>query len=224
MPFAFVQHLKNKRIILASGSPRRREILSRLGLNFDIVPSKFPETLDKAKYAPSEYAIANATEKGLEVYGRLAQEDQEVDIVIAADTIVSIDDDILEKPKDAEDALRMLKRLSGRSHRVYTGVAFIYSLREPIHPGYNIVSFTEETEVMFRECKEDDLKVYIGTGEPMDKAGAYGYQAFGSFFVEKINGCYYNVVGLPIKVFIELEKLVKKQEFNCVTKDLQNNY
>lgn len=72
MPFAFVQHLKNKRIILASGSPRRREILSRLGLNFDIVPSKFPETLDKAKYAPSEYAIANATEKGLEVYGRLA--------------------------------------------------------------------------------------------------------------------------------------------------------
>ncbi|RIA93254.1 inosine triphosphate pyrophosphatase-like protein [Glomus cerebriforme] len=212
MPFAFVRHLKNKRVVLASGSPRRREILTRLGLNFDVVPSKFPETLDKAKYAPSEYAITNATEKGLEVYGRLVQDDQEVDIVIAADTIVSIDGDILEKPKDTEDALRILKRLNGRSHRVYTGIAFIYSLKESVHPNYKIVSFTEETEVIFRKCSEEDFNAYIETGEPMDKAGAYGYQALGSFFVEKINGCYYNVVGFPTKVFIELEKLVKKQE------------
>jgi septum formation protein len=94
----------------------------------------------------------------------------------------------LEKPKDAEDALRILKRLNGRSHRVYTGIAFIYPLAESVHPGYNIVSFTEETEVIFRECNENDFKAYIETNEPMDKAGAYGYQALGSFFVEKING------------------------------------
>src|SRR5437016_4965144 len=152
----------------------------------------------------------------------IKQEDQKVDIVIAADTVVSIDGDILEKPKDSEDALQILKKLNGRSHRVYTGIAFIYPSTEPVHPGYNIVSFTEETEVIFRECNEEDFKAYIETGEPMDKAGGYGYQALGSFFVEKINGyfykvlsntvinisilniilffynrCYYNVVGFP---------------------------
>jgi len=108
--------------------------------------------------------------------------------VIAADTVISIDGEILEKPKDTKDALRILKRLNGRSHQVYTGVAFIYPLAEPVYPGYNIVSFMEETEVIFRNCSEEDFKVYIQTGEPMDKAGAYGYQALGSFFVEKING------------------------------------
>jgi septum formation protein len=212
MPFAFVHHLQNKRVVLASGSPRRQEILSKLGLNFDVVPSNFPENLDKTKYTPFEYVTTNATKKGLEVYGRLVQEDQEIDIVIAADTVISLDNDILEKPKDAEDALRILKRLNGRSHRVYTGIAFIYPLTEPVHPGYNIVSFTEETEVIFRECNEEDFKAYIETGEPMDKAGAYGYQALGSFFVEKINGCFYNVVGFPTKVFVELDKLVKNKE------------
>ncbi|CAI2183025.1 7479_t:CDS:2 [Funneliformis geosporum] len=212
MPFSFVHYLQNKRIVLASGSQRRQEILSKLGLSFDVVPSKFPENLDKSNYTPFEYVIENATEKGLEVYGRLVQEDQEVDIVIAADTIVSIDGNILEKPKDTEDALRILKKLNGRSHQVYTGIALIYPLTEPVHPGYNIITFLEETEVIFRECSEEDFKVYVETGEPMDKAGAYGYQGLGSFFVEKINGCYYNVVGLPSKVFKELEKLVKDKE------------
>ncbi|CAI2176096.1 1037_t:CDS:2 [Funneliformis geosporum] len=188
MPFSFVHYLQNKRIVLASGSQRRQEILSKLGLSFDVVPSKFPENLDKSNYTPFEYVIENATEKGLEVYGRLVQEDQEVDIVIAADTIVSIDGNILEKPKDTEDALRILKKLNGRSHQVYTGIALIYPLTEPVHPGYNIITFLEETEVIFRECSEEDFKVYVETGEPMDKAGAYGYQGLGSFFVEKING------------------------------------
>ncbi|CAG8803660.1 43889_t:CDS:2 [Gigaspora margarita] len=185
MVFPFLHKLKDKRIVLASSSPRRKEILSNLGLNFDVVPSKFPETLDKSKYSPLNYVIANATEKGLEVYKRLLEEGQKIDLIIAADTVVVFDGEILEKPKDEKDALNVLQKLNGNSHYVYTGIALIYP---KIESGYSISTLIENTEVVFRKNSEEDFLAYIDTGEPMDKAGSYGIQALGSFFIEKING------------------------------------
>ncbi|CAG8598432.1 24651_t:CDS:2 [Cetraspora pellucida] len=185
MSFPFLQKLKDKRIVLASGSPRRKEILSNMGLNFDVVPSKFPETLDKSKYSPLDYVVTNATEKGLEVYKRLLEEGQKVDLVIAADTVVVFGGEILEKPKDKKDALNMLRKLNRNSHCVYTGIALVYPKGES---DYAISTSTENTEVVFRNNSDEDFLAYIDTGEPLDKAGSYGIQAFGSLFIEKING------------------------------------
>ncbi|CAG8607644.1 3197_t:CDS:2, partial [Acaulospora morrowiae] len=161
----------DKRVILASGSPRRKEVLELLGIEFEVIVSNFSENLDKSKYSPFEYALETATEKGLEVYGRLAQEDKDVDLVIAADTVVSLDGEILEKPIDKDDAFKMLKKLNNRAHRVYTGVALIYPLAEPVYPGYELVTFVEETEVVFRDNSDEYLREYVDSGEPMDKAG-----------------------------------------------------
>ncbi|CAG8707382.1 2012_t:CDS:2, partial [Acaulospora colombiana] len=126
------------------------------GINFEVVVSNFSESLDKSKYSPIEYVIENATEKGLEVYGRLAQEDKDTDLVIAADTVVSLDGEILEKPIDKDDAFKMLKKINNL---------------EPVHPGYELVTFVEETEVVFRDNSDETLLEYVNSGEPLDKAG-----------------------------------------------------
>ena len=176
------------RIVLASASLRRQELLKRLYNRFDIIISNFDEESVKYNGSPEEYVKELSNGKALDV----AQTLDDGAIVIAADTIVVHDNNILLKPKDENDAEKMLKSLSGDIHHVYSGVTVVNT--------YNgkIVNEAVVTEVKFSELKDEEIKRYIKTGEPMDKAGAYGIQGYGGIFVEKINGSYYNVVGLPL--------------------------
>lgn len=194
--------LKDKRIVLASASPRRREILERIGLGHaEIIPSTFPETLDKSQFAsPEEYVLATAWEKAKEVYERVNSENGAgpAPLVIAADTIVVLDSDILEKPANADHARAMLARLSGRTHKVLTAVIILHpNEMDPNGPPL-AAKFAEQTAVTFVELAPEHIEAYVETGEPLDKAGGYGYQhPLGSTLVHGISGCYYNVVGLP---------------------------
>lgn len=176
-------------IILASQSPRRKKLLEILGLEFTIQPSEINEDILPGEL-PIEHSIRIAKEKGLKIASKYTDKV----LIISADTIVVIDNQILSKPKDNLEASIFLKLLSGRSHYVFT-TFFIYetiSNKSTIH--------TEKTEVYFRKLDEAEINAYISTGSPLDKAGAYGIQDdFGAVFVEKIVGCYYNVVGLPLQ-------------------------
>ncbi len=190
-----------KRIILASNSPRRRELLENIGLNFEVIPDDTPEPMDGFDL-PEETVMFLARFKGENIAARLGKTEDAV--IISADTVVAIDNQILGKPKSKEEAFEMLNALSGRQHSVYTGVY----IRENITK--KSANFYEKTEVYFKNLDINEIKDYINTGEPMDKAGAYGIQTYGSLFVEKINGDYFNVVGLPI---CSLGKKLK-EEFN----------
>ena len=171
-------------LILASASPRRRELLEHIGLSFDVIPAAGPET-PPAGASAGETAAALSRAKAEEI-----ARDHPGSVVIGADTVVEIDGAILGKPRDEADAARMLGLLSGREHRVYTGVTVIRDGKS--------VSRWEETKVFFRKMTEREIAAYIATGEPMDKAGAYGYQGRAGLFVEKIEGDFFNVVGLPL--------------------------
>lgn len=175
-----------RKIILASSSPRRAEILENLGIAFDIIPSDYDEP--KVNKSPEELVCYYAKNKALNV----ACKSKEDDIIIAADTIVTIDDTIIGKPKSKEDAFNILSRLSGKEHNVITGIYIICSKAGLYHGDY------EKTKVFFKNLSHREIWDYINTEEPMDKAGAYGIQGLGGLFVEKIEGNYYNVVGLPI--------------------------
>lgn len=173
-----------KDIILASGSPRRKELMNLAGLYFEIITADVDETL------PNNIKPCDAVKMlSLKKAQAIAATNQDK-IVIGADTVVAFDDRILGKPNDKSDAFNMLKALSGNIHKVYTGVAIICKEK--------IISFFEETEVEFYPLSDDEIRSYIETGEPMDKAGAYGIQGKGCVLVKKINGDYSNVVGLPI--------------------------
>ncbi len=187
----------NKRIILASNSPRRRELLQMIGLKFDIIADNTPEPINQ-DMTPDAVVCQLAEFKGKNISKKL--DGAKNSLIIAADTIVAIEDEILGKPKDANDALNMLLKLSGNMHCVYTGV---YVLDTDTN---NFAVFCEKTEVFFKKLDIDEIKDYIITGEPMDKAGAYGIQNLGSLFVERINGDYFNVVGLPISRLAEVLK------------------
>ena len=173
-------------IVLASASPRRQELLQRMGITeFDIrVPEAeetYPEGLSPRQIV--EYISREKADAAVKLCG--ADE-----IVITADTMVFLDDQRLGKPADEADALRMLTALQGRRHTVCTGVT--------VRQGSRAVTGSEETEVIFRPASQRELLAYIASGEPMDKAGAYGIQGKGSLLVEKINGDYFNVMGLPV--------------------------
>ncbi|CAD5123908.1 DgyrCDS12215 [Dimorphilus gyrociliatus] len=187
--------IRSKKIILASGSPRRKEILSNAGLKVDIIPSKFEENLDKTTYKDTfEYAIDTSYHKGLEVVDRMINEGKEFDLVIAADTIVTMNDKIFEKPRSMEDAVEMLKGFRGLSHVVYTGVTLIFNEGGK----RNIERFHCGTQVKFSNVDLKTIEAYVSTGESMDKAGGYGIQALGGSLVEEIKGDYFNVMGLPL--------------------------
>ncbi|ADL07504.1 Maf family protein [Thermosediminibacter oceani] len=175
-----------QKLILASASPRRRELLAQLGLDFKVIPSGIDETSLTAG-PPELVAVRLAEQKAADVAMRAGE-----GIVIGADTIVVVDDSILGKPKDENDARKMLTRLSGRWHRVYTGIAVIHTAS-----GGKISDY-EESRVKFKKLSPREIENYIKTGEPMDKAGGYGIQGKGALLVEKIEGCYYNIVGLPL--------------------------
>lgn len=173
--------------ILASGSPRRRELLEMLGVpDLTIRPATGPERATPGA-GPEQTVRELSLHKAQEVAQTCAPED----IIIAADTIVYLDGAILGKPKDHDDAVRMLTALSGREHIVYTGVAVLR--------GGELRQAAEQTAVRFRALTPAEIERYIATGEPMDKAGAYGVQSLGALLVERIDGDFYNVMGLPVE-------------------------
>lgn len=181
-------------VILASASPRRKQLLDMLGLDFTVCPAKGEETLPDG-IGPEEAVMRLSAQKAGSVAGQFGPED----VIIGADTIVWYDGRILGKPKDEQDAARMLAMLSGNTHTVYTGVT--------VRKGEQAVSAAEETKVRFRRLSGPEIDAYIATGEPMDKAGAYGAQGYASLFVEGIEGDFFNVMGLPV---CRLGKLLKE--------------
>ncbi len=178
-----------KSVILASNSPRRKELLSMLGIEFEVIADNTPENVEPG-LPPEKVVCELARFKGENVISTL--ESRTDGLVIAADTVVSVDGRILGKPKTEEEAFKMLSLLSGRQHNVYTGVF----VKDICTKKFEV--FCEKTEVFFKKLDIIEIKDYINTGESMDKAGAYGIQNFGALFVEKIYGDYFNVVGLPI--------------------------
>jgi septum formation protein len=171
-------------LVLASASPRRSELLRNAGISFRVEPAHVPE-VPLTQEVPLAYAQRLAREKALVVFSRHPNE-----VVLGADTVVVVDNHLLEKPANAEDATRMLRLLSGRSHQVITGVCVVA-------PGFER-TVAEITDVSFSPLSDEEIAGYVATGEPMDKAGAYGIQGIASRWIKRIEGCYFNVVGLPV--------------------------
>uniref|UniRef100_A0A7S0RUK1 Septum formation protein Maf n=1 Tax=Pyramimonas obovata TaxID=1411642 RepID=A0A7S0RUK1_9CHLO len=213
MLIPYVKKLASKKLVLASASPRRAELLTNLGLKFDVVVSTFEETLDKASFPnAADYAKETATHKAIDVTGKVIRESGEPDMVIASDTIVELNGQILEKPDGHDGAYKMLSGLSGSKHKVHTGVVLI--LPKAVDPSTGksplVYSFTETTLVEFATLSHEAIEGYIASGEPMDKAGAYGIQGIGGSFVKGIQGCYFSVMGFPIHRFsAEVVRLIE---------------
>ena len=186
--------LKVPRLILASASPRRAVLLSQIGLTFEVRPS------DVVEPPLSMYSNKSANEITRELAlmkAKAIAQDCNDGVIIGADTLVSLEGELLGKPADDADALRMLTHLSGTCHEVVTGVALIDAAT-----GRDSV-WSETTQVYFRELSRTEITAYIATGEASDKAGAYGIQERGAAFVQRIEGCYFNVVGLPLASLVE---------------------
>ncbi len=179
------------RLILASASPRRRELLAQAGYAFEVYPSHVNEDLRRGEDAIA-YVIRLAREKALSVFTEISSKSTAPPqvVVLGADTTVTLDSHILAKPEDAADAARMLRMLSGRTHRVITGIA--------IATAKGVEVAAEVTGVQFRTLSDAEIDAYIATGEPMDKAGAYGIQGLAAKWIPRVEGCYFNVVGLPL--------------------------
>ncbi len=173
------------KLVLASSSPRRKELLNLAGLDFEVLVSDVDESFSDA-LLPNEAVELLSKRKALAVE-KLVEKDR---VVLAADTVVAYDGKILGKPHSDEEALDMLRMLSGKTHNVFTGVCIIGNGKE--------LNYSVKSEVKFYDLTDDEIKAYIATGEPSDKAGAYGIQGKGSLLVESINGDYFNIVGLPI--------------------------
>ena len=192
-----LDNLEKYKVILASGAPRRRELIAGLGVNYEVrilpdVDESYPDTLQG-----EEIPLYIAKEKA-DAYIPMMQPDE---LIITADTIVWLDGEVLGKPRDREDALQMLRTMSGRTHEVFTGVCITTTDWQR--------SFTAQTEVRFATLSEDEIIYYVDNFKPMDKAGAYGVQEWIGFIgVENISGSYYNIMGLPVqKLYRELLKV-----------------
>ncbi|EAU85097.1 hypothetical protein CC1G_08070 [Coprinopsis cinerea okayama7 len=232
---ASIEKLKDKRIVLASNSPRRKEILRTIGLEPDIVPSTFQENLPISGYAHQihEYPVATATHKAIEVYERLVESepDNAPDLVIAADTVVLTHapetsstvsqsvlssalgpspQEVLEKPRDKEDHLRMLLDLNGNVCEVVTGVVVVWPVLQS--PGYKVQSIDERTLVYFADNPQSLLEAYVENGEGIDRAGGFAIQGLGSVLIRKIEGDYNNVVGFPVASFFKLLEMLVEEE------------
>ncbi|MGH7718637.1 MAG: Maf family protein [Gemmatimonadaceae bacterium] len=182
--------MSGTRIVLASGSPRRRALLDMVGIAHEVMPADIDESYRPGEYPPA-HAERLAREKAVAVAARVSDA-----TVIAADTIVVIDGDVLGKPVDVADAVRMLRRLSGRTHTVYTAVAVSRDGRTD--------SGVEAVTVTFRQLSDSEITSYVATGEPMDKAGAYGIQGYGATIVERIEGDFFAVMGLSLVRLVRL--------------------
>ena len=181
-----------KPLILASQSPRRKQLLEQVQIPFSIVSSQIEEKMNH-ELSPEELVLSLAAQKAEAVY-----RDHEDHVVLAADTIVVIDGRVLGKPNSAEEAVHMLKRLSGQTHHVLTGVSIFGQNRN--------VCFFEKAEVTFFPLTDEEILAYVRSGEPSDKAGAYGIQGLGATLVEKISGDYFTIVGLPIARVVRVLK------------------
>lgn len=183
------------RIILASASPRRRELMELAGYDFEVICADIIEIVPE-NATPQEAVMSLALQKAQAV----AAEHKEA-VVIGSDTVVALDGKILGKPHSEQGACEMLRLLSGKTHKVFTGVAIVC--------GDKVKNFFDETDVEFYLLGDEEIKKYVATGEPMDKAGAYGIQGKGSVLVKKINGDFFNVMGLPIaKLYREMSDYV----------------
>ena len=180
------------RLILASASPRRRDLLRQVGIEFESQSPRDAEDPARPGEAPAAYARRSAEAKAIEVSAR-----QPDALTLGADTVVALDGRALGKPVDEADARSMLRALSGRSHVVHTGVSVAFA-------GKSLIADVASTDVTFRALTDDEVDAYVGTGEPMDKAGAYGIQARGALLVSSVCGCYFNVVGLPLSRTAEM--------------------
>ena len=188
---------KEMRIILASASPRRRELLSQLGVEFEVCPSQGEDKITEV--LPERAVMELAQQKAAEI----AVKTEGDAWILGADTVVVYDQKILGKPKDAEDAKRMLCMLQDKKHQVYTGVC----IWKKENGTEDVRCFFEKTDVVFYPMTEEEIDQYVATGEPMDKAGSYGIQGVGGLYVREIHGDYNNVVGLPIaRLYHELKK------------------
>ncbi|HEY4380961.1 MAG TPA: Maf family protein [Acidobacteriaceae bacterium] len=183
---------KHSQLILASSSPRRRELLAQAGYAFTVEAADIDES-ERPGESPADYVRRLAEEKAQAVFARHARENL---IVLGADTTVVCEGAILAKPADAADAKRMLQRLSGRTHQVLTGIAAISRV--------GTTSTVESTDVTFSAIPESELDLYCATGEPLDKAGAYGIQGYAARWIPRIDGDYFNVMGLPIARTVRL--------------------
>jgi septum formation protein len=179
--------------ILASASPRRKEILQQLGMQFHVDPSNAPEPPRNPHETPARYALRVACLKAAEVAKR-----HPVGLILAADTIVVLQNSVLGKPRDREDAHHMLKNLSGRWHEVLTGICLMDCYRNHMH------SASSRSRVHFRRMSSVEIDWYLNTHEYRDKAGAYGIQGYAALFIDRIEGCYFNIVGFPVAVFERL--------------------
>ncbi len=188
-----------KKLILASQSPRRREIMKFVDLDFDVIPSDCDENIEYS--SPADMVSKLSFLKANDIAKKIKKEDSEGEyLVIGSDTTVYFEGEILGKPKNEEDAFNMLKRMSGKTHIVYTGVTVIDTFSNKTE------TFFEETKVTFWDVTDEEIKEYIATGDPMDKAGAYGVQGRGAFIVKKVEGDYFTVVGLPIAHLLQVLK------------------
>lgn len=178
-------------LILASQSPRRQQLLQQMGLRFTVKVADIDETMDPTQ--PPETQVAQVSARKAAAIAAVSGEEE---IIIAADTIVVVDDTILGKPHSEEEARAMLRMLSGRSHRVMTGVT--------VQKGNKSLSHTEITEIRFRELTDTEISAYVASGDPMDKAGSYGIQNAAAVFVSGMQGDYFNVMGLPLCALTQL--------------------
>ena len=176
-------------LVLASASPRRRELLAQAGFTFTVTPASIPED-PRPGENPVAYVTRLAREKAEAVYARLKPEQDPIVVLGADTTVVAPSGEILEKPADAADAARMLRLLSGATHQVITGVAVVSSS--------GVETAAEVTHVTMLTLSDEEIAAYIATGEPMDKAGAYAIQGRAARWIPRIHGCYFNVVGLPL--------------------------
>jgi septum formation protein len=194
---SLLKNIDQFEIILASQSPRRYELLKMIGLNFKVRPSHVEE-INSDNLPPIEYTLKNARIKGHSVAVNTPES-----IVISADTIVVYKEEILEKPKDESHAKDILQKLSGKTHEVVTGFGFSLIAKE------KFVFNHESTKVTFRNLTQNEISAYVQTGEPFDKAGGYGAQGAGSLLIKRIDGCFFNVVGLPLaNFFVTLDKFL----------------
>jgi septum formation protein len=186
-----VSNLNSKRLILASSSPRRAQLLKLIGLEFEIIDSKFNER-DEVYTIPEVHVLELAEKKARKVAENINDA-----IIVGADTIVVLNNHMLGKPRTANEAREMLRTLSGKTHTVYTGLAIVDK------PSEEMVSDYQRTRVTFRELNDREIEQYVKTKNPMDKAGAYGIQDQSAVFVSKIEGCFYNVMGFPLAKFYQ---------------------
>lgn len=189
--------MEDRKIILASASPRRRELLQSVGLEFEVMTSDVDESGIDKSLPPDLYVRELAVLKAA-VAVKAVRAEKRAAVIIAADTIVSLNGEIMGKPADSEDAYRMLKTLSGNTHEVYTGVCVINS------DTGDASGKSVKTCVRFKKLTDEKIRAYIATGEPFDKAGAYGIQGMGKLLIDSISGDYFNVVGLPVAALADI--------------------